>query len=42
MGISMVVISKLWSTLLLVTIGVSVSVYLLRLPTFDESISDTD
>ena len=42
MGISILVISKLWSTLLLVTIGVSVSIYLLRLPTFDDSITDSE
>ncbi len=37
MGISMLVIGKLWSTLLLATIGTMVSIYLLRLPTFDDS-----
>lgn len=42
MGISMLVIGKLWSTLLLVTIGVSVSIYLLRLPTFDDPLNDSE
>ena len=37
MGISMVVIATVWSTVLLVTIGVSVTIYLLRQPVYEGS-----
>ena len=37
MSISMLVVAKLWSTVLLVTIGTIVSIYLLQLPTFEDA-----
>ena len=41
MGISMAGIGKLWSTLLLITIGATVTVYLMRMSTFEEQATDS-
>lgn len=35
MSISMIIIANIWSTVLLVTIGLSVTIYLLRLPSYE-------
>ena len=37
MGISMLVVAKLWSTILLCCIGLGVTIYLLRLPVYESS-----
>ncbi len=37
MGISMLVIATLWSTILLITIGASVTIYLMRQPVYEKS-----
>ena len=42
MGISMVAIGKLWSTLLLLTIGTAVTVYLMRIPAFEVQTADNN